>query len=715
MARNPADIEQLIARINASERLRANSRYSAEVYRDEPIVRTGRQLMKEREAAGRPKQVNASAKRSGQPAATAGAPRQASASATRGKDFREARQERIPLGAMGGRAASAGHAAVPGGTGPKVLAPQAPSRAFQLGPQAHRYQEMRGISRWQESGGRGRWLTEAELFVRQARLMADMKDDHPYHGTFKSYFPTYNAMSDQQLRGYFTWRAAVRRGDIQETSLSFAYVYLYELINGIGVADPQEGFSRLHGFWQAYRTFSPEIDRFVRVWLRDYVVFYGLDPKLLADDKTLGFDRALIELRELSCLLDSPDSPAAAMPVTPGGPAASPAGASLRKGASKKTRRGPALPLPVDEALETRLLESIDALSTYRIRLSRLYKDHPDDLRHVACAVYVRMLEYYRRNRKSGMLESLFGKEATMPYTMFASAVFCPESPHPDALVELDPIHSYRCERGLWTCTRVFGTREKNARLGSIMRACDRMLRDAMGYPYALKARPEPKYLERIIDREATEWLAWKSAHAPRVIDIDLSKLSGIRSAAAETREALLIDEEREGDAPASAPMPAAAAPSSTSAGVPGRALATDVGGGKGAAAVGPHDEPPAVAPRAGDASSPEKALAPDAPVADAPKPPEAGSPLGAPAAGAPVPPADGDASPLTGEQAAYLAALLEGAPAPVPAGTSEDMLVDAINEALYDALGDTAIEFGADGPRIIEDYEDDVRGLIAP
>ena len=32
----------------------------------------------------------------------------------------------------------------------------------------------------------------------------------------------------------------------------------------------------------------------------------------------------------------------------------------------------------------------------------------------------------------------------------------------------------------------------------------------------------------------------------------------------------------------------------------------------------------------------------------------------------------------------------------------------DAINEALYDALGDTAIEFGADGPCIIEDYEDE-------
>ena len=43
--------------------------------------------------------------------------------------------------------------------------------------------------------------------------MADFEDDCPYNGTFKSYFPTYNAMSDRQLRGYFTWRAQVRRGN----------------------------------------------------------------------------------------------------------------------------------------------------------------------------------------------------------------------------------------------------------------------------------------------------------------------------------------------------------------------------------------------------------------------------------------------------------------------------------------------------------------------
>ena len=61
-------------------------------------------------------------------------------------------------------------------------------------------------------------------------MMADFEDDCPYNGTFKSYFPTYNAMSDRQLRGYFTWRAQVRRGTVEETSTSFAFLYLYELI-----------------------------------------------------------------------------------------------------------------------------------------------------------------------------------------------------------------------------------------------------------------------------------------------------------------------------------------------------------------------------------------------------------------------------------------------------------------------------------------------------
>ena len=40
-------------------------------------------------------------------------------------------------------------------------------------------------------------------------------------------------------------------------------------------------------------------------------------------------------------------------------------------------------------------------------------------------------------------------------------------------------------------------------------------------------------------------------------------------------------------------------------------------------------------------------------------------------------------------------------------------MLADSINEALFDLVGDTVIEFGATGPQIIEEYEEDVRGYL--
>ncbi len=303
------------------------------------------------------------------------------------------------------------------------------------------YRKMREISRWQDDpkGGAGRWLSEAELFYRQGQLMADFEDDCPYNGTFKSYFPTYNAMSDRQLRGYFTWRARVRRGTVEETSTSFAFLYLYELICGIGVDNPLDGFNKIKAFWDVYRAFEPGIDRFARVWLQDYAVFHGLDPKLLRDSKTVMFDNALIELRR------------AARDLVP---APAPSGQTPKR---RKTSE-PTLPLPPDEVREERLMAAINALSTYNLSNSRLDRSHHRDLRHVACAVYVRMARYYDTHRKTGIVASLFGEETAMPYTMFASAVFFAPERHEDCEYRLDPIHIYRCQNGFWECMRIHGS-----------------------------------------------------------------------------------------------------------------------------------------------------------------------------------------------------------------------------------------------------------------
>lgn len=534
------------------------------------------------------------------------------------------------------------------------------------------YRKMREISRWQDDpkGGAGRWLSEAELFYRQGLLMADFEDDCPYNGTFKSYFPTYNAMSDRQLRGYFTWRAQVRRGTIEETSTSFAFLYLYELICGIGVDDPLDGFSKIKAFWDAYRAFEPGIDRFARVWLQDYAVFHGLNPELLRDSKTVMFDNALIELRRAARDLSPVSAPSAQVPK--------------RRKASE-----PTLPLPPDEAGEERLTTAINALSTYNLNNSRLDRSHHRDLRRVACAVYVRMARYYDTHRKTGIVASLFGEETAMPYTMFASAVFFAPERHEDCEYRLDPIHIYRCQNGFWECMRVHGSRQKSSKLGEMMRACDQRLRLALDPAHPLKEEKVPKYLAKIIDDEVVAWLSWDAAHQPVKIDIDLSQLGHIRSAAAQTREALLIDEEREDDVLAEVDTAGSEQPKTEPAADAFVEPATTAAGQDEA------DEPTISTEQFGFV----------APLL-APTPP--------PAAAA----STDAATELAPAADAFLRALLEqnavqATSAVARSGQSEDMLVDSINEALFDLVGDTVIEFGATGSQIIEDYEADVRGYL--
>lgn len=271
-----------------------------------------------------------------------------------------------------------------------------------------------------------------------------------------------------------------------------------------------------------------------------------------------------------------------------------------------------------------------------------------------------------------------------MPYTMFASAVFFAPERHEDCEYRLDPIHIYRCQNGFWECMRIHGSRQKSSKLGEMMRACDQRLRLALDPDHPLKEEKVPKYLAKIIDDEITAWLSWDAAHQPVKIDIDLSQLGHIRSAAAQTREALLIDEEREDGTLADAEVAVAERRET-------EPVADTIA------------EPVATTMRQDDAGEPTISTEQFGVVA----------PLLAPA------PTPADTAPALDPAAdAYLRALLEQnaaqtASAVAQSGKSEDMLVDSINEALFDLVGDTVIEFGSAGPQIIEDYEADVRGYL--
>lgn len=546
--------------------------------------------------------------------------------------------------------------------------------------------------------------TEPRLFVSQAELAADYEDDLPYNGTFMHYFPTYRAMSDVQLRGYFTWRTHVRRGDVRRASLSFAFVYLYELINGIGIADAAGGFRELRRFCAAYRQIDDRIDRYARIWLDDYVIYHGLDAHLLgsygkplgetlrsgdagpsSEDASLAYEDALLLLaREEG--EESVPSVEGAVPAAEAAPARgfSPAGA-VPPAAEAAPAAGTGAHMPLSDE---RLAEVLSALASPQLSKSRLYRDDPAALQRVAAGTWRALSAYYRKHRKTTLFRHLFGVKARYAYAMFRSAVFWERRPHPDVVYRASATRCYVCRNGRWQCEQFYRAGERSSELGRVLRAVDGRLRERLDYPHKLKEARVPKYLLAIIDKQIDALLAQRAAEAAaeeqrraREVHIDFSKLAGIRATAAATREALLVDEEREGVAPMfRSPHDGNAEDAASNVVRTGESLAL--------------------------AGAP--ASSSSAPVASDTQATIASTDASAQAGGVAL---------LTEDEAAYLACLIAQAPASERAivlrraGTTEALMVDALNEKLYDELGDIAVEDGADGPQVIEDYVDDVKG----
>lgn len=552
-----------------------------------------------------------------------------------------------------------------------------------------RCQEMRALATSPELRNTSREC----VFYHQARLMEDYTDDVPFRGRFEEYFPTYQAMSDRQLRGYFTWRTAVRAGVMEEAPLSFAFVHLYELLMGVGTTPGDQGFHDIEHFWQSLRGHAPQLDRHVRLWLRDYVVYHGLDPRLVAPYVDLEFDRGLVAMRDGIAAWEGRQTPprlsTPASLIAPGGVAPAlpnPAPPAQDASAKRRRKRGANAGDGADNPTEERLFSSFDVLSSYRPRVSRLYRDRPETLRHVCCSVVVQLARHYDAHRKSGLMESLFGSPLAMPYGMFYSAVFWSEQPHPDATYELDAINRYTCARGRWYWEGYHGSHTKSTKLGAVLRATDQRLRAAIGYEHPLMEKTVPKYLAKIIDREIEARLAWEREQEARVIHVDLSQLAGIRAAASLTQEALLVDEEREeGPAAGETDEGKAEGAFETAAGHAGTTVTEQ--------ATLDLDTLPHVTPgpptRASQATLEPPAQAPQAEGG-------ASAPLG-----------------LTPDELSLLRSLLAGKPAHTAKGTSMDMLVDGINEKLFDLLGDTALEFDGTEPQLVEDYVEDVRAAL--
>jgi hypothetical protein len=86
---------------------------------------------------------------------------------------------------------------------------------------------------------------------------------------FQAYYSKYADMNPAQLRFYFSWRQAVRDGQTPETSLSYIFVLVYELLHVIGADTAHDAAQQLERLWLAYRPSFPKLDHYLVRWIAD--------------------------------------------------------------------------------------------------------------------------------------------------------------------------------------------------------------------------------------------------------------------------------------------------------------------------------------------------------------------------------------------------------------------------------------------------------------
>ena len=120
-------------------------------------------------------------------------------------------------------------------------------------------------------------LPKNKSFIELAREYADRTHEKTKYIPFMSYWPSYEFMSEGQLNWYFYFRSRLRDRDYIDSELSYLFVHIYELINQIGVDNPDDGLNKLISIWKNYRDRFIKLDNYLTDWIGDYINLYKCD------------------------------------------------------------------------------------------------------------------------------------------------------------------------------------------------------------------------------------------------------------------------------------------------------------------------------------------------------------------------------------------------------------------------------------------------------
>ncbi|MDD4164845.1 MAG: TerB N-terminal domain-containing protein [Eubacteriales bacterium] len=344
---------------------------------------------------------------------------------------------------------------------------------------------------------------KSKVFYFQAVFMKDFEDDYDKIVPFSAYFPYYQMMSYEQLRTYFTWRTGVRKGEVRSTSLSYAFIYIYELLNNIGVENAEDGLDKLMFFRNFYKMHDNKIEKYLKRWVRDYYVYYQ-------------FSKPFTEfVSEHNLSDDYPDV----------------------------TRT---------ETIDIDRFETYSAVSKYNICQSVFYVKETEKLIR-NCFEYV-ITRLDKTFEKSGinLNELIFcPSKCQTVWTPFSGALFYPVLKQPDIRTALSENEIYICEKNRWYLSSIITLESGRHLVGYIFKQMESVLRKLTDYRYSLYANMGSvggEVAQKILrtgislEKEITDAVEDFYTEENRVVvAVDESSLSKIRQEAQITQENLIV------------------------------------------------------------------------------------------------------------------------------------------------------------------------------
>ena len=383
-----------------------------------------------------------------------------------------------------------------------ALQPQ-PIKPRIVDPIRERFYEMRRLA-----SERPFARNDSELFYRQARFMEDFTDSYEGNAKFNMYYPYYQHMGYDYLRTYFTWRTKVRSGEMQPISLSYIFLYIYELLSGIGTTDPSDGLSKLLAVWDSYSEENTTIKKYLPKWLKDYHIFYDLP-------------QSFSEFAE-----------------------------------NNNMQKYYSLTLLFDENTENKL-ELWNGISGYDVTNSKFYKDGNEQILKDCFSTVMKEIQEFCIKRNTRFEDLLiYSVSRRSPWQPFKQALFCRQIKQTDREIRISEFERYYCKSGLWTANLPIYYSSQKDFVGYVLKKTEACLRQAVNYPYKLVAdikhgskpfrelqRPAAKRaeLDKVIEKAVTDFYNDLTRIA---VKVDHTNLARIREEAIGTQKQLIVPEE---------------------------------------------------------------------------------------------------------------------------------------------------------------------------